>query len=64
MKINNIKLITLQAQKGMKNKDLTLRAGVGHATISNIRNGKSCKYETACKIAKALNVSVEELIEQ
>lgn len=36
---------------------------VSRATLSAVRNGKSCSYNTAAKIAKALNLDVVELIE-
>ncbi len=45
-------------------KELAKRCDLSINTICGIMNGRSCKYETACKIAEALNVSVEELIEQ
>ena len=39
-------------------------SGVSKATLSAVANGKSCKYETALKIAKALDLNVMELIEE
>lgn len=42
---------------------LAEKSGVSRVTISGVRCGKSCSKDTAEKIAKALNVPVENLIE-
>lgn len=52
----------------MVDRDLKLRqlqeiSGVSKQTLSAVSNGKSCSYETAVKLAKALNLDVMELIE-
>lgn len=53
----------------MVDRDLKLRqlqelSGVSKQTLSAVSNGKSCKYETAAAIAKALKLDVMELIEE
>ena len=42
---------------------LAEKSGVSRVTISGVKCGKSCSKSTAEKIAKALNVPVENLIE-
>lgn len=62
MRVNRIKLITLMAEKEIKINELANSSGLARATISAIRSGKSCTYDTAVKIAKALDVPVTDLI--
>lgn len=45
----------------MKQQDLAQKAGVSRTTLSNIENGKSIELDNLLKIAKALNVSPEDL---
>ncbi len=49
---------------GLKLKDLCKLTGVSKSTISSVSNGKSCKFETAEAIAKALDIDIMELIER
>lgn len=42
---------------------LAKASGISRVTISSIRSGKSCSPVTAKKIAAALNVPIENLIE-
>ena len=57
----------LLEQKKMSKYNLSKRSGVPQTTIQDICNGKSkiekCSADTVYKIAKALKVSVESLIE-
>lgn len=62
MRVNRIKLITLMAEKDLKINELANTSGLARATISAVRGGKSCTYDTAVKIAKALKVPVTDLI--
>ena len=53
----------------MINADLSVsklveRSELSRATVSAIKNGKSCQAATAMKLAKALNVELEELLEE
>lgn len=63
MRINRIKLITELEKRDMTQKRLAELSGVSRATINCIKGGKSCSDEVGQKIAKALGVKVEELIE-
>ena len=63
MKIDNEKLIIALANNGMMLKDLCAKAPLSEIALRDIRQGKSNpRPATIGKIAKALNVSVEEII--
>lgn len=55
------------AQKGMTKYRLAKISGIAHATLSELCSGKTniekCSAETLYKISKALDVSMENLIE-
>lgn len=63
MRVNRIKLITLMAEKEIKTRELANSSGLARATISAVRGGKTCTLDTAVKIANALDIPVNELIE-
>ena len=57
----------LLAERKMTRYRLAVQAGVPHATLNDICTGKTriekCSAETVYKIAKALNTSMEMLVE-
>ena len=63
MKIDKKKLACSMIDAGMNNKQLSEASNVSVARISNIKNGNNTTYETVSKIAKALRVPVQDLIE-
>lgn len=63
MRIDRIKLVTELAKQDLTQKRLAELSGVSRATINYIRCGKSCTDEIGCKIATALNVPIEQLLE-
>ncbi|MDE5696300.1 MAG: helix-turn-helix domain-containing protein [Lachnospiraceae bacterium] len=63
MRINRIKFITELEKRDMTQKRLAELSGVSRATINYIKGGKRCTDEVGQKIAKALNVTVEEILE-
>lgn len=63
MRIDRIKLVTHLMRKDMTGLQLGEAAGVSRSTITAVRAGKSCKRETAEKIAAALGVHLSELVE-
>lgn len=63
MRINRIKLVTEMARQDMTQLRLVEMSGVSRATISGIQNGRSCSSRSAVKIADALNVPLETLLE-
>jgi putative transcriptional regulator len=64
MRICRIKLITELAKRDMTSQKLAKQAGVSKATVSSIKNGRSCSQGTAAKIARVLDMLVEELKER
>lgn len=63
MKINDRKLLASMFRKGFNIGMLSKESKISRATISAVKSGKSCSYQTAFKIAKALDVDVTELLE-
>lgn len=63
MRINRIKFVAELTRQDMTQSKLSELSGVSRATINFIKNGKSCSEKTGQKIAKALNVPVENLID-
>lgn len=63
MRISRIKLVTEMMKQDITQVKLAQISGVSRTTICFVKNGKSCSSVTAGKIARALNVPVEQLIE-
>lgn len=63
MRIDRIKLITEMARQDLTQLRLAELSGISRATISGIQNGRSCSGQTAVKIADALHVSLDDLLE-
>ena len=63
MRISRKKLAVLLIDKDMKVKQLAEQSGISRCTVSAVRGGKSCSPETIRKIAAALGVEPEEIIE-
>lgn len=63
MKLNITKLLILLAEKEMSLQELSEKSGVSRNTVSVIKAGKTCRPDTIGKLARSLEVSVEELIE-
>lgn len=64
MRLDRKKLACAMIDANMNTKQLAEKAGVARATACNIKNGKSCNYDTAVKLANALGVPITKLIEQ
>ena len=64
MRINKIKLSNEMARRDLTVKMLSELAWISRLTASNIKRGASCSSETAVKIAKVFNTSLESLTEQ
>lgn len=62
--IQSTKIKKLREKKGLSQEKLARLADVSNNTIVNIESGKQTNptIETVSKIAKALDVSIEELI--
>lgn len=59
------KIIRLIKENGLTNRQIALRAGLSSPIIYNIVNGKKkdINFTTACKLADALEVSLEDFRE-
>ena len=64
MRIDRIKLAIELTKQDMTSVELARRTGLSRPTISSIKTGRSCTPATALKIAAALNVPLDHLIEQ
>lgn len=64
MRIDRVKLVAELTRRDMTQKKLAELAGVSRATINYIKCGKSCADEIGYKIADALGVPVEKLLEK
>lgn len=63
MRIDRKKLVCAMLDADLNTKQLAEKAGVSRATACSIKNGKSCSYDTAEKLAKVLGVPVKKLID-
>ena len=63
MKISKKKLELAMANACLDSKDLAVVADMPRPTLNNAITGRSIRPSTVGKIAKALNVPVENLIE-
>ncbi len=63
MRIDRIKLVTELAKRDMTQKRLAELSGVSRQTITYIRGGKSCSDEVGQKIADALGIKLEKIME-
>jgi DNA-binding Xre family transcriptional regulator len=64
MRIDRIKLIAEMARQDININDLSEKACISRCTLSALRGGKSCTENTVKRVAAALGVTVESLMEQ
>lgn len=62
MKLAKPKLDILMCEQQITQQELAEKAGIARQTISYASSGKNCNNITASKIAKALGVSVTQII--
>ena len=63
MKLNKTKIQLKMAKLGINQQELAERAEASRQTISCVMNGRACRPELLGRIAKALEVEPEEIIE-
>lgn len=63
MRIDRVKLIAEMARQNIRIKDLADKATVSRVTITAMRGGKSCNVNSARRVAQALGVPLESLLE-
>lgn len=64
MRLDRVKLSAEMTRRDMTAKLMSSKSGVSRATISGIKNGKSCSTTTANAIARALGVPIEQIVEE
>lgn len=64
MRIDRIKLVTEMARTEIKLYELAQKSGLTRATITAIKGGKSCREETAMKLAAGLGVPLSDLLQK
>lgn len=64
MRLDNKKLLQIMATRCITIQELVEKSGLSRSTISAVKAGKSCNYITIGKLAKALEVPVQDLIEE
>lgn len=63
MRIDRIKLTTELVRRDMTQTALAEKSGISRVTITGIKAGRSCSEDTAKKLAAALNMPLEKLLE-
>ena len=63
MRIDRMKLDLAMAKKLMNQKALAEKSKLSRQTLSYVMNGKSCNADSLLRIAEALEVEPENLIE-
>ena len=63
MRIDRVKFVSEITKQNMTLLELSAKSGVNRVTLSNIKCGKSCRDDIGQKIAQALNVKVQDLLE-
>lgn len=64
MRIDKVKLVAELTRQDMTQKSLAEKAGISRVTVNGIKAGRSCSDEVGQKIAKALNIPIEKLLEK
>lgn len=63
MRIDRAKFAAALVRADLTCKELATRTGISRATVTGVKTGKSCRQETAERLAAELGVSVSELAE-
>lgn len=64
MKLNTTRIETFLAQRNMTKSALAEGSGISRQNLSTIIRRGTCEPRTIGKLAKALNVPVEDLLEE
>lgn len=63
MRIDRKKFMLALVRAEMTTTELAEKAGISRATVSSIKRGASCSERSAFKIADALGVKLETILE-
>ena len=64
MKLDILKIKFILARNVMNQADLAKKCGMHRQALNEIFDRGTCTLKTLCKIAKALNVDVTEIIKE
>lgn len=64
IKINELKFKVLLLKKKITQTELSKISEVSRTTITSIAAGKTCKLETGQKIADALKINLEDILQE
>ena len=64
MKLNTWKIKMLLAEREMSQSDLAIKIGVNRQQVNDLLSRETCMLKTLGRIAKALGVSVEEIVKE
>jgi len=64
MKLNVWKIKLILAEKEMNQSDLAIKIGANRQQVNNILSAETCSLKTLGRIAKALGVSVQEIVKE
>lgn len=64
MKLNHKKIELAMAHKPVRLKDLLAEAGISRQTFYGVMHGKRCTPYTAGRLARALGVDAEDILEE
>lgn len=64
VRIDRVKLIAEMARQDIRIQELAEKATVSRATITALRGGKSCNANSVRRVASALGVPMESLMEE
>ena len=62
MRIDRVKFAAELVRQDRTLVSLSEMTGLSRATLTSIKTGKSCRDETALKVARALGVPLERLV--
>lgn len=63
MRLSKNKVQLLMANQEMMQQSLALKAGISRQTLSAVMNGRNCRPDLLSKIARALDVKPEDIVE-
>ena len=63
MRVDRVKLVAEMTRREIRTEELASRACVSRATVSAMRGGKSCNENSIRRVANALDIPVESLLE-
>lgn len=64
MKLDTNKFMMILAEKQVNLKELCVEARIGISTLQKVRKGNTPRPATIGRIAKALNVDVQDIIQE